>query len=104
MRSSILSFILLISIQCLAQQPVAIRPLVLSNVSEENGLSDNHVQCVLKDREGLVWIGTGDGLNLMDGSTIKVFKHNNSDSTSLINNEITCLAEDHEGNIWIGTT
>ncbi|MEO8404187.1 MAG: two-component regulator propeller domain-containing protein, partial [Chitinophagaceae bacterium] len=86
-----------------SQQPVASDPLVLSNITEENGLSDNHVQCVLKDKEGFVWIGTSDGLNLMDGSAIKIFKHINNDSNSLIDNNILSLTEDKDGNIWIGT-
>lgn len=88
---------------CPAQEPSVNNPLVLSNISEQNGLSDDHVQCVLKDKEGLVWIGTSDGLNLMDGSSITVFRHNDNDSASIISNSIISLTEDKEGNIWIGT-
>jgi ligand-binding sensor domain-containing protein len=77
--------------------------LIFSQVNEENGLSDNHVTCVLKDRQGLVWIGTEDGLNLLDGSTVKVFKHKDADSTTISNNYINAIKEDKEGNIWIAT-
>jgi len=77
--------------------------LIFSQISEENGLSDNHVNCVLKDKQGLVWIGTEDGLNLLDGSTIKVFKHKDADSTTISNNFINAIKEDKEGNIWIAT-
>ena len=77
--------------------------LILSQITEENGLSDNHVQCVLKDSKGFVWIGTADGLNRMDGSTIKIFKHKDNDSTSLSYDNIFSLAEDTTGNIWIAT-
>ena len=78
--------------------------LIFSQINEETGLSDNHVTCVLKDKQGLVWIGTEDGLNVLDGSTIKVFKHRNDDSTSISNNYIKAIKEDDEGNVWIATS
>lgn len=77
--------------------------IVLYSITEANGLSDNHVQCVLKDHRGFVWVGTSDGLNLLDGSSITVFKHKDTDSSSLINNDIRCITEDSSNNIWIGT-
>jgi signal transduction histidine kinase/ligand-binding sensor domain-containing protein len=90
--------------RCLAQVPVAGNPLVLSNISEQTGLSDDHVQCVYKDKEGFVWIGTSDGLNLMDGSRIRIFRHLKNDSSSLPSGNILSLAEDHTGTLYIGTT
>jgi ligand-binding sensor domain-containing protein len=77
--------------------------IVLTQLTEENGLSDNHVQCVLKDREGFVWVGTADGLNLLDGSVINVFRHSTADTASLLNNDVLSLAETVDGNVWIAT-
>jgi signal transduction histidine kinase/ligand-binding sensor domain-containing protein len=93
---------LFLAITCQSQGPNT--PLVLSNISEQNGLSDDHVRCVLKDRDHFIWIGTSDGLNLMDGSTIKIFRHKDGDSSSLPSSEIISLAEDSLNNIiFIGT-
>jgi signal transduction histidine kinase/ligand-binding sensor domain-containing protein len=78
-------------------------PLVLTHITEENGLSDNRVNAIFKDREGLLWIGTGDGLNLMNGSSIKIFRHVDNDSNSISGNYITSLTEDKAGNIFFGT-
>ena len=75
----------------------------MTHISEENGLSDNHVQCVFKDKEGLIWIGTSDGLNRMDGSTIKIFMHDTSNVQSIANNNILALNEDSKGNLLVGT-
>lgn len=77
--------------------------LLFSHVSEENGLSDNHVQCVYRDTKGFLWIGTSNGLNKMDGSVLKIFKHRDNDSGSLPHNDIRSVAEDKQGNIWIAT-
>lgn len=77
--------------------------IVLYSITEANGLSDDHVQCVLKDKRGFVWIGTSDGLNLMDGSSITIYRHDDADSNSIISSDVNCLAEDTLGNIWIGT-
>lgn len=82
---------------------VAGNNIVLYSISEANGLSDDHVQCVLKDKSGLLWVGTSDGLNLLDGSSITIFRHQKNDSASLISSNILCLTEDVRGNIWIGT-
>src|SRR5450432_3885867 len=78
-------------------------PQLFYHITEENGLSDNHVRCVLKDKNGFVWIGTADGLNVMDGSQITIYKHRQNDLQSISSNEIDCLAEDASGNIWVGT-
>ncbi|MEO7046508.1 MAG: histidine kinase, partial [Ferruginibacter sp.] len=77
--------------------------LVLTLINEENGLSDNHVTSVLKDKKGLVWVGTQDGLNQLDGSSIKVFKHVVGNNLSISNNYINAIKEDTDGNIWIAT-
>ena len=74
-------------------------PLILSNLSEQNGLSDDHVVCVCEDSEGFVWVGTADGLNLIDGSTIKIFRHKDGDSTSLPSSNIISLTEDRINNL-----
>lgn len=105
MRSFFFFASFIFSHYCYSQEPGINNPLVLSNISEQNGLSDDHVQCLLKDKDGFVWIGTTDGLNLMDGSTIKIFRHKENDSTSLPGSNIETISEDSINAIlYIGTT
>ena len=99
----LLSILFLLSAGCCCAQQAATGIPALYLVTEQNGLSDDHVRCVLKDSRGFVWIGTADGLNIMDGSQITVFRHANNDSATLCNDNINCLAEDAKGTIWIGT-
>jgi signal transduction histidine kinase/sugar lactone lactonase YvrE len=69
----------------------------------KDGLSQNTVNCVLRDREGYYWFGTQDGLNRYDGYSVKVFRNDREDSNSVSDNFILQIVEDKWGNLWIGT-
>jgi len=73
------------------------------HISVDEGLSNNIVTCIVKDRFGLMWFGTTDGLNKYDGYTFTVYKNIPADSSSLSHNWVTCLLEDHKGQLWVGT-
>lgn len=75
----------------------------VSYLGIEQGLSNNSVTTIYKDRFGLMWFGTLDGLNRFDGYTFKQFRNKITDSSSLPNNRITALTEDNSGNLWVGT-
>ncbi len=71
------------------------------HIEATDGLSDNKVNVILKDREGFVWIGSASGLNRFDGYELKAFLHNGDDSTSIINNYINDIKEAPDGRLWI---
>src|SRR5215216_4662824 len=73
-------------------------------LTTKDGLSSNTVNTILKDRFGLVWFGTEDGLDKFDGTNFKIYRHKNNDTSSLKSNEILSLFEDKDGNLWIGTS
>src|SRR5688572_8786056 len=73
-------------------------------LTTRDGLSSNTVNAIIKDRFGLLWFGTDDGLDKFDGTNFKVYRHKAGDSTSLQANEILALHEDKAGNFWIGTS
>ncbi|GHN02492.1 hypothetical protein WSM22_39810 [Cytophagales bacterium WSM2-2] len=70
-------------------------------ITVDQGLSQSAVSSVLQDKYGYLWIGTLDGLNRFDGSTIKIYQHTDSDPSSIISSYITGLHTDHLGNLWI---
>jgi len=76
---------------------------LFNQLSIENGLSNNSVTYIFKDSRGFIWIGTTDGLNLYNGYSFKVFKHEPSNDNSISDDFISAIVEDHEGNLWIGT-
>lgn len=44
----------------------------------KNGLSDNTIQAICKDRNGFIWLSTRDALNRYDGKQVKVFLFDNT--------------------------
>ena len=73
------------------------------HLGRKDGLSQNSVNCMLKDRDGFMWFGTQDGLNLYDGKKFRVFQNQPGDTASLANNYIVSFCEDDEGFLWVGT-
>ncbi|SDE83915.1 Signal transduction histidine kinase [Dyadobacter soli] len=72
-------------------------------ITSMDGLSANTVTAILKDRYGLLWFATDDGLNKFDGTGFTVYRHQKKDSTSLKSNDVSALYEDRAGRIWVGT-
>jgi ligand-binding sensor domain-containing protein len=75
-----------------------------TSLSTKDGLLSNSVNAILKDRYGLMWFATDDGLNKFDGTNFTVYRYQRGDTTSLRSNEVLALHEDKKGNLWIGTS
>jgi signal transduction histidine kinase/ligand-binding sensor domain-containing protein len=68
-----------------------------------NGLSNNQVTSMLKDRKGFVWIATSSGLNRFDGYDVRSFRHDPRQPNSLPDNSITNVFETPEGFVGMST-
>ncbi|PPK99616.1 hybrid sensor histidine kinase/response regulator transcription factor [Parapedobacter indicus] len=76
----------------------------LLQLDNRYGLSNSAVNCLLQDSDGMLWIGTWDGLNRYDGQEFHVFNFGGSDAKrGLISNIIRGLLEDRDHRIWIST-
>lgn len=69
----------------------------------KQGLSQNSVTSILRSKDGMLWVGTQDGLNRFDGYSFVHFRHDPDDSLSLSDQYVTAIHEDNKGNIWVGT-
>lgn len=68
-------------------------------LTSKDGLSENQITAITKDKIGRIWIGTTNGLNVFDGYSV----HRIPNKT-LSNADITDLAIDSSTNIlWVGT-
>lgn len=66
-------------------------------------LTESVTNCILKDSDGFIWIGTQDGLLRYDHATFKSYRYEVDNPYSLPNNYIWSLLEDKNEKIWIGT-
>ncbi|MCV9387423.1 hybrid sensor histidine kinase/response regulator transcription factor [Reichenbachiella ulvae] len=99
-------FLLLMIAMIQVVVPITARPIdakKIKKIGMQEGLSLNSALCIIQDHQGIIWIGTSDGLNKFNGLDNEIFKYNFDDSLSISNNQINCLFEDSKKNIWIGT-
>ncbi|MDQ6471579.1 two-component regulator propeller domain-containing protein [Flavobacterium sp. LHD-80] len=68
----------------------------------KNGLANNAVTSVYKDKRGLMWFGTYDGISRYDGYNFLSFRNEPNDVNSLVNNRIVSICGT-QNEIWIGT-
>lgn len=79
------------------------RSLRFENITIDNGLSNNSINCILQTSDGFLWIATKDGLNRYDGQNFKIYKNNPAIKKSLPENYVMCLLESKDGTFWVGT-
>lgn len=91
-------FILLLSSWMVVAQSYQFKHLEVSD-----GLSNNSVNTICKDRDGFMWFGTTTGLNRYDGYTFKIYQHAENDPGSLPDNYITDIVEMPDGRFWVNT-
>jgi serine/threonine protein kinase/ligand-binding sensor domain-containing protein len=64
-----------------------------------DGLVSNHVNDLLVDEEGILWVATGAGISRFDGEIWLTF----DEADGLDSNEVLALFEDDEGMLWAGS-
>jgi signal transduction histidine kinase/ligand-binding sensor domain-containing protein/DNA-binding response OmpR family regulator len=94
-------FLLLLAICC--QDTYAQHNVKFTHITTDDGLSQNTIPAILKDKYGFMWFGTEEGLDRYDGYHFKVYLNNIKDKTSIAGNVINVLYEDKAGNLWAGT-
>jgi serine phosphatase RsbU (regulator of sigma subunit) len=68
-----------------------------------NGLLDNQVWAINKDRNGNIWFGSNDGVTIYDpGAPADRMYRNITVANGLPSNNIRAIVEDMSGNMWIG--
>lgn len=67
-----------------------------------DGLSDNRITSIIKDKDGFMWFGSWVGISRFDGNKFSVFKSYPGDSSPLKSNRIDNMVEDQEGRfLWV---
>ncbi len=61
--------------------------ILVSRIVEQR-LSKQNIETITQDKDGFLWFGSGNGLQLYDGHDIRIFKHEINNTKSLRNNRI----------------
>lgn len=74
----------------------------LRQLSNKNGLSNSAILSISQDKDGFMWFGSCDGLNMFDGLNIQVYKPTNQ-KNNLSGNLLECILETKDDISWIQT-
>ena len=88
-----------------AASPLAAQdgPYSFVHYGTEQGLSNDFITDVIKDRQGFLWIGTTNGLNRFDGRRFRVFKDDPKNPTASPGDYIVALANGPDGWLWVSS-
>ncbi|HTL08187.1 MAG TPA: ATP-binding protein, partial [Chitinophagaceae bacterium] len=71
-----------------------------------NSVHAFYISELMEDREGNIWVGSSNGIDVLDKKTGRFTYYSNftNDPHGLSNNSILSLLQDSRGRIWVGTT
>src|SRR5688500_13670305 len=98
-----LKILALLSFLVLGGRPLHAQKPNFDYLTVKDGLAQNTVSSIVKDKYGFMWFGTWNGLCRYDGYNFKVYSTIPGDSTSIANNRIHYIYKDREGTLWITT-
>jgi signal transduction histidine kinase/ligand-binding sensor domain-containing protein/DNA-binding response OmpR family regulator len=102
-RLSGFSLIVFIIISITTTVTAQVPDLKFTTLTARDGLSANTVNAILKDKYGLLWIATEEGLSSYNGNTFKTYVPHSPDMSIFQSKEVFALHEDQAGNLWAGT-
>jgi signal transduction histidine kinase/ligand-binding sensor domain-containing protein len=68
------------------------------NITTNEGLSNKKIYCSFTDKKGSLWFGTGQGVTIIDGDTIKVLNNENG----FCGEKVLTIFQDSKGIYWFG--
>lgn len=74
--------------------------LYKSNLYSPNLFTTNSITCLVDDNNDRLWIGTSEGLNVMDKRTGEIKKYK---TPSISNDVISALCVTRDNTLWVGT-
>lgn len=105
MKHGYLKVTILIILSCFLQnrQGLAQSNYSLISYSTEHGLSHSSVSKVTKDRHGIMWMATWNGLHRFDGTSFRTFKDIGKRKSYLESSRVVKMAEGTEDKLWLLT-
>ena len=76
---------------------------IFHHIKSDAGLPHQQVESMAFDHDGLLWVGTRNGLAKYDGYSFVVYYNNPKEESSIPHNFIRKIFVDSDNNVWIGT-
>ncbi len=78
------------------------KTVLRGNSTHVQAFTNNYITQVREDNRGLIWIGTREGINILNPASDKLYYLTEDDG--LCNNSICGITEDKNGNMWVTTS
>ena len=78
------------------------KTVLTGNTTNLHPFTNNYVTQVREDSRGLIWIGTREGINILNPESDELYYVTEADG--LCNNSICGIAEDKGGSMWVSTS
>ena len=78
----------------IAPKDIATEYLSVCNMDHytiDNGLTSNYISCIEEDENGILWIGTNDGINTFDGYVFKNYISEKDDTSAVWGKDISSI-------------
>jgi ligand-binding sensor domain-containing protein/signal transduction histidine kinase len=98
-RDRLPSLALSLLLTCLGGASAFAERLPLQNFTMRDGLPSDSVNCLVRDRDGFLWICTTEGLAVYDGFRFRAF----GEAEGLPHRNVNVVLQASDGTYWIGT-
>lgn len=73
------------------------------NISVEDGLAESTVKIIYESKQGFLFFGTENGLDIFDGYKFKNYHMDSFDNQSILGNKVSAIYESSNNLIWVGS-
>lgn len=102
-KSGIVLSVLLLVTGWFAQLAAGRENYYFTRLKNDSGLPHHQISSLAFDHDGLLWIGTRNGLTRYDGYSFTTYYNRTDDPSSINHNFIRCIFVDKDNNVWIGS-
>jgi ligand-binding sensor domain-containing protein/putative methionine-R-sulfoxide reductase with GAF domain len=81
---------------------LASQPISFFHLTASDGLSDNYIRSLVIDKNGFLWVGTDEALNVFNGYSVTSYSKENY--TQMPSSNAVQLQCDKDNNIWMATS
>ena len=71
--------------------------------TSDSDIPNSLVNCIIEDKDGMIWVATEDGLLKYNGSRFVVYRHKKGNPHSIAHNFVRTICSDNHGNVLVGS-